>query len=104
MTTLEEFVQRGRKAQAAVDKVITAADLQATADKITGRNQREHFRRSRVINREYCREFALEWAKTKRHHKFTRVSDAFLNAVEKDTREFIRYRVDHQPSKGMTLK
>jgi hypothetical protein len=101
--TLKEFARRGRKAQAAVDKIITVADLQATADKITNRNNREHFRRSRVINREYCREFALEYAKH-RHHKFTRVGEAFLNRVETYTKASIRAMVDGAPSKGVTLK
>lgn len=61
-------------------------------------------KRSRVINRAYVREWALDYAHTNRSHPFNRVSEEFLNAVEASTKAFIRNRIDRSPSKGVTLK
>ena len=61
-------------------------------------------RRSRVINRAYVRQWALDYAKSKRSHPFRRVSDEFLNAIESATKAAIRDRIDRAPSKGVTLK
>lgn len=61
-------------------------------------------RQSRVINRAYCREWALDYARTNRTHPFTRVSEGFLNAVEANTKAFIRDRINRAPSMGVTLK
>jgi hypothetical protein len=59
---------------------------------------------SRVINRAYVKSWALDYASTNRSHKFTRVSEEFLNAVEHATKAVIRDRIDRHPSKGTTLK
>jgi len=61
-------------------------------------------RQSRVINRTYVKTWALDYADTNRSHKFTRVSEQFLNAVEANTKAFIRDRINRAPSKGLTLK
>ena len=59
--------------------------------------------RSRVINRDYVRRWSLEIAKDSRCHKFTRVSEEFLNAIERATKAEIRSRIMRHPSKGKTL-
>jgi len=82
--TLKEFMQRGLKAQQAVD------------------NEIERHRQSRVINRDYVRRWALDYAQH-RHHKFERVSERFLNRVETYCKAAIRDMVDSHPSKGKTL-
>jgi len=61
-------------------------------------------RRSRVINRMYVRRWALEYANTHRFHKFARVSEAFVNAIEAETKSSIIARVLSHPSKGKTLQ
>lgn len=60
-------------------------------------------RQSRVINRDYVKRWALDYAKDKRSHPFNRVSEQFLNMVEAATKAAIRDRVDRHPSKGKTL-
>lgn len=61
-------------------------------------------RLSRVINRAYVKQWALDYANDKRFHKFSRVSEDFLNAIEAATKAAIRDRVDRAASKGKTLK
>lgn len=62
-------------------------------------------RQSRVINRAYVKQWALEYAKDKRPFwSATRVSENFLNAVETATKAFIRDRIDRHPTKGKTLQ
>jgi len=65
--------------------------------------QQETTRQSRVINRDYIKRWALEYARTNRSHLFTRVSEQFLNMIECDTKAAIRSRIDRHPSKGKTL-
>jgi hypothetical protein len=60
-------------------------------------------RQSRVINRDYVKRWALDYARTNRAHPFTRVSDQFLNAIEAATKAAIRDRITRAPSKGKTL-
>jgi hypothetical protein len=61
-------------------------------------------RRSRVINRDYARRWALDYAKDNRLHKFNRVSEQFLNAIETATKTAIINRVMRHPSRGKTLQ
>ena len=65
----------------------------------------DHLRKrmSRVINRQYVKDWALDYAATNRAHPFTRVSNQFLNAIEAATKAAIRDRIDRAPSKGKTL-
>jgi len=67
-------------------------------------NNGENHRQSRVINRNYVRRWALDFAKDSRAHPFSRVSEDFLDAVETATKSFIRHRINTAPSKGVTLK
>jgi hypothetical protein len=60
-------------------------------------------RMSRVINRKYVKDWALDYASAKRWYPFTRVSEQFLNAIETATKAAIRDRIDRHPSKGKTL-
>jgi hypothetical protein len=80
---VEQFVAAGQRAQNAADEIIK--------------------RHSRVINREYVKRWALDYARTKRSHPFSRVSEQFLNMIECDTKAAIRSRIDRHPSKGKTL-
>jgi hypothetical protein len=61
-------------------------------------------RQSRVINLTYVKAWAIDYANSTRSHTFTRVSEQFLNAVEANTKAFIRDRINRAPSKGVTLK
>lgn len=56
-----------------------------------------------MINRRKVKLFALEMAKT-RAHKFTRVSNEFLDRCEVHLKNFIRDQVHRHPSVGKTLK
>ena len=67
-------------------------------------NSKEVTRTSSVINRAYVKRWALDYASTNRSQPFTRVSDDFLNAVEANTKAFIRDRINRAPSRGVTLK
>lgn len=58
----------------------------------------------RVINRQYVKDWALDYALTNRAHKFTRVSEQFLNAIETATKAAIIDRITRHPSKGKTLQ
>jgi hypothetical protein len=60
-------------------------------------------RQSRVINRDYVKRWALDYARTNRAQPFTRVSERFLNAIEAQTKSLIRQRIDKHPSRGKTL-
>ena len=60
-------------------------------------------RRSRVINRDYVKRWALEYAGKNRAHPFKRVSAEFLNAIETATKLAIRDRILRHPSRGKTL-
>lgn len=55
------------------------------------------------INRAKCKKFLLEFARSKRAHKFTRVSGETLNSIEADLIARLRSHVDQFPSKGRTL-
>jgi hypothetical protein len=52
---------------------------------------------SRVINRDYARRWALDYAKENRMHPFTRVSEQFLNAIETSTKTAIINRIQRHP-------
>jgi hypothetical protein len=56
-----------------------------------------------MINRRKVKLFALEMAKS-RAHKFTRVSNEFLDRCEVNLKTFIRSQVHSHPSLGKTLK
>lgn len=60
-------------------------------------------RMSRVINRDYVRRWALDYANDNRYHKFSRVSESFLCAIEAAAKSAIRDRVHRHGSKGVTL-
>jgi hypothetical protein len=64
----------------------------------------ERQRQSRVINRDYVRRWALDYAKETRSHKFTRVSEYFLNYIERECKNIIMDKVRRIPSKGKTLQ
>jgi hypothetical protein len=57
-----------------------------------------------LIVKSKVKKLALELAKASRAHKFTRVSDSFLDDVEYRTRQAISQFVGAHPSKGKTLK
>lgn len=57
---------------------------------------------SLLINKAAVKKFALEIAKL-RYHKFTRVSQQFLDDMDALVRTAIRNRVAGAPSKGQTL-
>jgi hypothetical protein len=59
---------------------------------------------SRVINRAYVKQWALDYARSNRSHPFTRVSAEFLDAIESATKAAIRDRILRHPSKGKTLQ
>jgi hypothetical protein len=61
-------------------------------------------RRSRVINADYVKRWALDYARTNRSHPFTRVSEQFINMIEASTKAAIRMRIDRAPSRGKTLQ
>ena len=56
-----------------------------------------------IINRAAVKRLALDMAR-KRAHKFTRVSEEFLNTTEAQLRLNISRRIESHPSKGKTLK
>lgn len=80
----------------------TRGEAQVDFERLGGNGDSQ--RRSRVINRAYVKAWALDYARTNRSHKFTRVSEDFLNMVEASTKAFIIHRVQSAPSKGVTLK
>lgn|SRR5215469_9131130 len=55
------------------------------------------------ISRSHAKRIALNYAARTRSHKFNRVSRGFLNAVEINTVNFIKDRVNRHPSRGQTL-
>jgi hypothetical protein len=61
-------------------------------------------RARRATNKTHIRRIALIYAAGSRAHKFRRVSDDFLAAVEANALNFIKDRIDRHPSKGVTLK
>ena len=60
-------------------------------------------RRVSLINRSAVRKEALEQSRLQRLGRFTRVSEEFLDAMERVLREVIAGRVHRAPSKGKTL-
>jgi hypothetical protein len=85
------------------------SDQSNPAPVATGQGERlpdtpeENHRQSRVINRDYVKRWALDYAHTNRCHHFTRDSEQFLNAIETATKAAIRDKIDRHPSKGKTL-
>ena len=62
--------------------------------------------RLQLINRQHCRDFALESAANlqgPRGRRFTRVSEAFLIGCEQVLKQHIRRNVNLLPSKGKTI-
>jgi hypothetical protein len=57
-----------------------------------------------IIKKNKVREYALQLAGASRSHKFTRVSQGFMNDVEYRTRQAISQFVGAHPSKGKTLR
>lgn len=58
---------------------------------------------SRLIIRSAVRAYAMHCA-SKRHHKFTSVSEEFLQLIEAKTRDTIRRHIESLPSKGKTIR
>ncbi len=56
-----------------------------------------------MINRRKVKLFALEMAKS-RAHKFTRISNEFLDRCEAQLKVYIRDQVHRHPSVGKTIK
>lgn len=56
-----------------------------------------------LLVRKAVKRLALELAK-KRAHKFTRVSDEFVDRVERHTNMYIFNHIHALPSKGKTIK
>jgi len=59
---------------------------------------------TRATSRECVKRIALNYAQATRAHKFDRVSNEFLEAVEINAINFIKDRINRHPSKGQTLK
>lgn len=55
------------------------------------------------INRAAVRDFLLEYAREKRTHKFSRVSEETLVEISEQVRLFCIARVGRLPSKGKTI-
>jgi hypothetical protein len=60
--------------------------------------------RTPLINRKHVRDWALDWAKANREHKFERVSESFLIGCQIHLRNYIIDQVKRHPSKGITLQ
>lgn len=60
-------------------------------------------RQIRATSRACVKRIALQYAQDTRHQPFTRVSADFLDDVEANTCNYIRRKVDANPSKGVTL-
>lgn len=58
---------------------------------------------SSLINRRAVKRFALD-AGEKRHHKFSRVAEEFLERIEGIVRKAIRDHVARLPSSGKTIR
>ena len=56
------------------------------------------------INKTWCRKFMLEYAERSRHHEFKRVAAEAFDDLEAKLRDYMRSKVDSQPSKGKTIK
>jgi hypothetical protein len=83
---LREFFRRGQAAQKAVDGEI------------------KRHRRSHVINRDYCRRWALDYAATRRHHNFKRVSEQWLDQLEARVKHWMADSIKRLPSRGKTIR
>jgi hypothetical protein len=59
--------------------------------------------RDSIINRSRLRRFALD-AASQRHHRFTRVSEEFVEQAEAHLRTWVREYVRQLPSLGKTIK
>lgn len=57
-----------------------------------------------LINQKQVKKFALDFAKSNRNHKFTRVSKEFTLRMDAQLRVFIEREVLVYPSKGRTLQ
>ena len=56
-----------------------------------------------LINKKAVKRFSLDCARNQRIHKFTRVSNDFLERVEFKMREYIRKEIQMLPSVGKTI-
>lgn len=56
-----------------------------------------------ILNKTKFKQTALEIA-GKRHHKFTRVSDQFVNRAEHMLTSWLLSHISQLPSKGKTIK
>ena len=59
---------------------------------------------SSLINCAACKRAALSLAEEHRAHKFTRVSDSFLQDIEYELMHIIERKIKAQPSVGKTIK
>jgi hypothetical protein len=57
----------------------------------------------KATSKSHIRRIALNYAAAHRAHRFTRVSDDFLTAVEMNALQFISDRINRHPSRGVTL-
>jgi hypothetical protein len=57
----------------------------------------------KATSKTHVRRIALNYAAAHRSHRFTRVSDDFLTAIEIAALKFITDRIDRHPSRGQTL-
>lgn len=55
------------------------------------------------INKSRCKKFALDFAKSNRAQKFTRVGEAFYISCENALRTHMSNRINCHPSKGKTI-
>lgn len=58
---------------------------------------------TRATARNCVKRIALNYARSTRYHKFNRVGESFLAAVESNAINFIKNRVEKHPSRGKTL-
>ena len=57
-----------------------------------------------LINRAACKRAALSLAEKHRAHKFSRVSDSFLQDIEYELMHIIECKIKAQPSVGKTIR
>jgi len=111
---LENFASAGATAQRAADEVIKKqiqskieAVSEATSTGVTPvqaeAGVREKWLKYKFINATAVHTFLLEQAASTRSHKFTRVSEETLTAVNEAVRQFCVSHVKRMPSKGKTL-
>lgn len=92
--TLETFVEAGQAAQKGVNAEIAKANGQARLRALNP---------TRFLCRSEVRKFLLEHARSTRTHKFDRVSEETLVAINERVRAVMIEQVHRLPSKGKTI-